>query len=469
MNIILVILDTLRKDCVGVYGQPPWGKVHTPHWDALAAESLVMTRAYPDALPTIPARRSIYTGRRVYPFHDGNIWPKDDPVREPGWTPIPEAQSTLAETLREAGYRTALVSDLYHMFRPGKNYWRGFDQWMFLRGQEGDPARSGPSLTQAEIDYWLPKELQNELRIGSLERGVRNFRDRTKEEDTFPARVFIEAARWLEQNQDAGQFFLTVESFDPHQPWLIPPHYRAMYLDEDVPQQILTGYGDVSGWDPKLVAGTQANYSGNVTLCDRWFGYLMETVRVLGLLDDTMVIFTADHGHNICDRGLLCKHYYPSYPEIFDVPLIVRFPGAAHAGTTSDNFVQHHDITAAILDAAGVEPPEPIDGRSFLDAAVTGRSGPRDHVTAAWDVAVTVVTDTWWFNGKVDGTGALLYDLDAEGDPFAVSVADKHPDIARRLFEQALEDAGGSFPDWLIERAGKKPDAPGSSRCLTGT
>ena len=73
MNIILVIFDSLRKDCVGVYGSPPWGKVQTPHYDALARESLVMTRVYPESLPTLPARRAIYTGQRVYPFYNGDF------------------------------------------------------------------------------------------------------------------------------------------------------------------------------------------------------------------------------------------------------------------------------------------------------------------------------------------------------------------------------------------------------------
>jgi arylsulfatase A-like enzyme len=72
-----------------------------------------------------------------------------------GWGPISEDQHTLAEILREAGYRTGLIADVYHMFKPSKNFWRGFDQWMFLRGQEADPARSGPWLTQEELDHWL--------------------------------------------------------------------------------------------------------------------------------------------------------------------------------------------------------------------------------------------------------------------------------------------------------------------------
>ncbi len=462
MNIVLVIFDSLRKDCLGVYGAPPWGKVRTPHFDAFAKESLVMTRAFPESLPTLPARRAIYTGQRVYPFHNGDFRLKGDFVGAPGWGPIPEEQSTLSEMLREAGYRTGLISDVYHMFKPSKNFWRGFDQWTFLRGQEKDPSRSGPRLTQDEIEYWLPEEMQNEQTVDFIQQCIMNIHDRTREEDYFAPRVLKEAALWLEQNRDAEQFFLTVESFDPHEPWLVPAHYRKMYLDEEGREQVKSGYDGVSKMDKKLLGRTRANYSGAVTLCDRWFGYFMESMRVLGLLDNTMILLTADHGHSIGDRNYLGKRGYPSMPEVYDVPFMIRFPKAQYAGTTSDLFVQHHDITAAILEAAHVEPPEEIDGKSFLEEVVRGKPGSRDHVTVCWGSAVTVITERWWFNGKVDGSGVLLYDLNAP-DPFAQSVAQKHSDIAKRLFAQAKEDAGGNFPDWLVELAAKQADAPGCS------
>ena len=113
MNIVLVVFDSLRKDCVGVYGSPPWGKVRTPHFDALAGESLVMTRAFPESLPTLPTRRALYTGQRVYPFDNGDFRLKGDFVGAPGWGPIPEEQATLAEMLTGAGYRTGLIADVW--------------------------------------------------------------------------------------------------------------------------------------------------------------------------------------------------------------------------------------------------------------------------------------------------------------------------------------------------------------------
>ena len=471
MNIILMIFDSLRKDCVGFYGTPPWGKVHTPNFDAFAKESMAFTKVYPEALPTLPARRAIYTGNRVYPFHNSDFrLLKGDFVGAPAWGPIPEDQPTLAEMLKKGGYRTALIADVYHMFKPSKNYWRGFDQWMFLRGREVDASRSGPRLTQAELDYWLPVELQkdpsnapNVNMAEFLQSCIINIRDRTKEEDYFAPRVLREASLWLEQNRDADKFFLTIESFDPHEPWLVPPHYRDMYLKENGREQVLSWYQELpSSIDWKLIERTRANYSGSVTQCDRWFGYLMESLRVQGLLDNTMVILTSDHGHSIGDGNYLGKRGYPSSPEVYDIPLMIRFPHAEHAGVTSDVFVQHHDIGAQILETALGKPPVKVDGIPFLKDAIANKTGQRDHVTVAWGSVVTVITDRWWLNCKVDGTGVLLYDLKA-AKPFAGNVAEKHADVVKQLFAKAKEDARGGIPDWLMDLAKSQSDAPGCS------
>ena len=461
MNIILVVFDSLRKDCVGTYGSPFWGKVHTPNFDAFAEESLVMDRAFPESLPTLPTRRALYTGRRVYPFDNADYRLKGDFIGAPGWGPIPEDQPTLAEMLKEAGYRTGLIADVYHMFKPSKNYWRGFDQWMFLRGQEKDPQRSGPRLTQEQIDYWLPKEMQNPRTMDFIQQCIMNIHDRTKEEDYFGPRVLKEAALWLEQNQDADKFFLTVESFDPHEPWLIPPHYLRMYMPEESRQQVKSGYADTSRMEPAILRRTQANYSGEVTMCDRWFGYFMENMRVLGLLENTMVIFTADHGHSIGDGNYIGKRGYPSSREVYDIPLMIRFPKGENAGKRSDIFVQHHDISATVLTQAGVDVPAEMDGKPFLENALADKPF-RDHVTVAWGSAVTVIDDDWWFNGKVTETGVLLHDLHATA-PFEENVADRNADAARKLFEQARADAGGTFPAWLVQLAEQQADAPGCS------
>ena len=153
MNIVLVIFDTLRRDHLGAYGND-W--IHTPHLDAFAGEAVRFTRAYPESLPTLPFRRAIHTGLRTYPFH-GHRECKGDFIGAPGWGPIPEEQDTVAERLREAGYRTALLTDCYHQFKPSKNFHRGFDEWDWIRGQETDRFRSGPALPAGAIRHHVPE------------------------------------------------------------------------------------------------------------------------------------------------------------------------------------------------------------------------------------------------------------------------------------------------------------------------
>jgi len=469
MNIILVIFDSLRKDCINCYGHPPWGRVATPHLDAFARQSLQFMRAFPEALPTLPARRSIYTGKRVYPFVDGDFRLKGDFVGAPGWGPIPEDQDTLAEVLKQSGYRTGLISDVYHMFKPSKNYTRGFDQWMFLRGQEIDPYRSGPEPSREQLEYYLPHVFrergklaeQYKRRTGFLKQCLMNMHDRVREEDFFNARVFIQAARWLQQNRDADRFFLTVESFDPHEPWFVPRHYREMYDSTEGKDQVLSGYSDSSYLSPELLKITQANYSGLVTMCDRWFGYFLETVENLGLLDKTVIVVTSDHGHSIGDRSYIGKRGYPSAPEVYEVPLFVRHPDGEGHGQKNSMFVQHNDITAAILNWAGAGRAV-IDGIDFWKRGVVNGESIRDHVTVAWGAAVTVVTPDWWMNCRITGEGPFLYDLNAR-DPFALNVADENPDVVNRLYRLAVADAGGGFPEYLLEVARKQADAPGCS------
>lgn len=461
MNIILVVFDTMRQDCVGVYGAPPWGKVQTPHLDAFAQEAIRFTRAYPESLPTLPARRSLYTGQRVYPFADGNVQLKGDFGGVPGWGPIPEGQDTVAELLQRSGYRTALISDLYHQFKPSKNFHRGFDQWLFLRGQETDPYRSGPDPSQAEIDYWLPPEVQGMTTRGArfIRQCLKNMQGRTREEDYFNARVMIEASRWLEENQDAERFFLVVESFDPHEPWFVPPHYRRLYDPTDGREMVAPPYRPADLLPADLLTRLRANYSGLVTMCDRWFGHLLETIRTLGLLNNTAIIVMSDHGHALGDTNFVGKRGYPSHPCCLNTVLLVRHPHGTGAGMCSDLLLQHTDVAAQILDFASVAPSQAIHGQPFFAAAVAEQPALRDHVVLGWRDALTVIDDHWWMNCKWDGSGAFLYSL-SQPDPFGLNVADREPETVRALFQRALADAGGEFPAYLLALAAGAEHTP---------
>ena len=465
MNVVLVVFDSLRKNCIGCFdGSPDWPwEVKTPNLDALAGESLVMDRMYPESLPTLPTRRALYTGQRVYPFDKGDFRLKGDFVGAPGWGPIPEDQDTLAEILQAAGYRTGLIADVYHMFKPSKNFWRGFDQWTFLRGQEKDPYRSGPLPSEEEIRRLLPEEAERDFarKRQFVTQIIMNMYGRGREEDYFNARVLTGAADWLTQNRDAEKFFLTVESFDPHEPWFVPEYYRRMYDDTDGPEQVVSGYSTVE-MPEQMLRRTRANYSGLVTMCDRWFGHLCETMRVLGMLANTVLIVTTDHGHSIGDWGYMGKRGYPSAPEVFDVPLFIRHPEGIGAGRRSDLFVQHTDVAAQILEFAGQPVSQDLHGKCFFDAAVNGGKPIRESVTVAWGPNVTVIDGKWWLNCKVDGSGVLLHDLTAER-PFETNVADDNREVVKKLFQAAMDEAGGEIPDFLMEMAASQKDAPGCS------
>lgn len=462
MNIVLIIFDSLRKDCVGTYGSPFWGKVKTPHLDALAKESLIMTNAFPESLPTLPARRALYTGQKVYPFINGNFHLKGDFVGAPGWGPIPEEQDTLAEILQENGYRTGLISSVYHMFKPSKNYWRGFNQWTFVRGKEIDPYRSGPFPSQEEIDHWLPQSMQNERKVAVLRQELVNVQNWKHEEDYPVAQVMIEASKWLEENRDAKKIFLVVESFDPHEPWFVPEQYRRIYDTSNAHEQVLSGYSSTEEMPSEVLRRTQANYSGLVTMCDRWFNYLYETIKNLGLLNDTLLIVTSDHGHSIGDNNYMGKRGYPSGREVFDIPLLIRHPEGIGAGRKNKFLVSHIDISATILDFARANLTKSIDGKSFWKPVIENREPIRDHVIIAWGPAVTVINDEWWLNCKINGRGPFLYNL--AKDPFLKkNIAEENKDIVNHLFAKAIADAGGSFPDYLLELAKKEIDFPGCS------
>src|ERR687884_1999319 len=137
-NVVLVIIDSLRRDHVGAYGND-W--IETPTLDALAEESLLFTRAQPEAMPTIPVRRAIHTGMRTWPTHPPYF----------GWKPIPTSQTTVAEILANEGFGTYLVTDTYVQFRTNMNFGRGFDTYRMIRGQEKDLYKDPSSISEEEM------------------------------------------------------------------------------------------------------------------------------------------------------------------------------------------------------------------------------------------------------------------------------------------------------------------------------
>ena len=451
MNIVLVILDSLRQDHVGAYGND-W--IVTPHLDALAKEAVVFTRCYPESLPTLPVRQALHTGLRTYPFQGHRDY-KGDFSGAPGWGPIPEQRTTVSEMLSTRGYRTAFITDCYHQFKPSKNFHRGFDQWTWVRGQEGDKYLTGPAVPEEVVARHIPEGLKAQQRLWDfLRRYLTNNAYRVNESDYYPARVFTEAARWVTDNHDAEQFFLVVDSFDPHEPWDPPIYYRRLYDPEegcvDVIQSLYDRWEGVLS--PRELRRLQANYAGEVTMVDRWFGHFMEALKASGRLQDTLVAVISDHGHNLGhdpgDRGLVSKQGHPMTRAVADLVMMVRHPGGEAAGTTSEVLCYNHDLTATLLGLAGEEFGHPIDGLNVWPVVRGEAQRVRDYVTVAWGGLVTVIDDEWWYNDNLWSEGPLLYRV-KEDPHLEHNLAGEHPQVCRQMLQRAIDDAGGDIPELL--------------------
>ena len=449
MNIILVIIDTLRQDHVGAYGND-W--ISTPSLDAFAREAVLFTRCYPESLPTLPVRRALHTGLRTFPYHGHRDY-KGDFSGAPGWGPIPESQDTMAEVLREAGYRTAFITDCYHQFKPSKNFHRGFDEWQWIRGQEADPYRSGPTVAWDDIAKHMVEEPDSDPSLANFLRTyLRNNSYRHTERDYYPARVFDEASRWVWDNQDARRIFLVVDSFDPHEPWDPPTYYRRMYdQDEEAVDVIQSLYGPWQGrLAPRELRRIQANYAGEVTMVDRWFGHFMETLRVTGRIDESVVAVISDHGHNLGhepgDKGLVSKQGHPMTHAVADLVMMVRHPEGQGAGQTYEGLIYNHDLTATLYSLAGIAPDKPLDGVDFWPKVVSADNHAREHVSVTWGPLVTVITDEWWYNANIWGEGGLLYAVRDDPD-LEHSLAQDKPEVCRDLLALGVQDAGGSIPE----------------------
>jgi len=457
MNVVLVIIDTLRQDHVGCYGNK-W--IKTTYLDSLAKESVLFTHAYPGSLATLQVRRVLQTGCRIFPFVDHKDYKGNFFIGTPGWGPVSEERDTIAEILQNHGYRTAFITDTYHQFKPSMNFHRGFDEWTWIRGQERDPYRSGPSPSLNEVLNYIPESLRMEGFIDFHRKYLTNVSDRHYEEDYFPARLFKEGVRWLERNQDAKKFFLVLDSFDPHEPWDSPTSYRKIYdPDDDTIDFLSSLYGPADQVKPRILKRLRANYAGEVTLVDHWLGYFLHKMRSFGLMDNTLIAVISDHGHCIGEHNLVGKQGHPMTREICDLVLMIRHPGGEGAGSTCDSLIYNFDLPRTILARLGVEPVNPMDGKDIWPLALGKGKKLYDHVTCAWGPFVMVRDKSWWYNAYLWGESPLLYDL--KNDPWLKkNIARENPDVCERMKRLAIADAGGEVPESLRKLRGKPGCTP---------
>ncbi len=446
MNVIVLIIDSLRKDHVGAYGAE---NIKTPNIDALADESLRFERAYPESLPTVCARRAIHTGMRTFPFRNWNPVPTDL-VNLYGWQPIPEEQTTLAEVLQAEEFETMYVTDVPHGFKPYYNFHRGFNAFEFVRGQERDFYRPEWLCPEDELSNCLVGGLNRSHMTDVMRQHLANTVGRNSEEERFAPQVYSRATELLEGASRGGQpFFMVVDNYDPHEPWDAPEDYVAMYdQGYEGPEPRSAPNGD-SGWDTeRQIERMNAQYSGEITMTDKWLGRFMQKFYDLGLDRNTMIVCLSDHGFILGEHGVAGKFPGGMYPEVMEIAWFLRLPNGAGAGQSSDFYASTHDVAPTVLGALGLDQPYPLDVEDLSVIAEGGEAPVRDHFSAGYHDYVWSRDEQYAMTSLNTGSGARLYDL--QKDPgMNKDIAAQHPEIARRMYDEYVKkDAGGPLPTY---------------------
>ena len=443
MNVIMIISDTLRRDHLSCYGND---EIRTPNLQAFADRSLVFEDCYPSSFPTVPARADIMTGRYTFTYLS--------------WGPLPQDELTLAGLLSQSGYRTVAVADTPFLTRRGYGQDRGFQDFVYVRGQ-----------------------------LDGTEREYRHMQRHVSEIEGYCApKTFMEAANWLERHHEQP-FFLYVDTWDPHEPWDPPAYYVKPYMPDYNGEVVGPSYWDYQedGVSERELAIAHACYKGEISMVDHWFGYLMERVRVLNLLENTAIIFVSDHGFAFGEHGLFGKrrfrwnddagfeegfakgrtmhdqtvHRSPLHNEIIQVPLMMFIPG--QEARRVSGLVTLPDLMPTVLDLMDVEIPVRVQAKSVLpliqgeserlhDFVVTtapfeelGQLSKTvdDQNRTVVEVSPSTITDGEWdLLYSVEGQQVELY-RSREDPGHLADVSDDYPQVIQRLHRD--------FATWLQE------------------
>lgn len=456
-NVVLIVIDSLRPDHVGAYGAP---RVQTPNIDSLAARGLRFNRAFPEALVTVPARRSIFTGKRIFPYRD--FEPVADLGISPGWTGIENLDETLMKVLRDEGYYTVQVTDNPHTgftrtYRPFRERW---DTFVPIKGRTGT-LNPPETVSDAEVRRWLPEALQESERYtAGMKKNLANTGYGRDDSQSDAARVFMEASDQLAGAVRRGRpFAMVVDCFDPHEPWSAPHEYIDLYGDPEYegPEIGVVEYGRKSYMSIDEQRRVYANYAAAVTMTDHWLGRFLERLEELGLQENTAIVLLSDHGVLLGERGWVGKIPGELHPELAQVPFVIARPDGSRAGQADDYFASTHDVAPTVLSMLGIDRPSWMEGAD-LSALLDGEEPPaRDFHYGGMFNRYFVRTDQWVLLGDTLGGNRKLYDLTL--DPHEIdNVWDANRanrQLADDMYRQLLDEVGGSLPYYeqsMLER-----------------
>ncbi len=418
-NVLLITVDTLRADHLGCYG---YHRPTSPNIDRLAQQGTLFERFFCAGIPTQPAYTTMYTGQHAITHgivaHGGKAVQLD---RDAPFLP----ELFLAE-----GYTTCAFDNMVQ-----ERHW-------FIRGYE----------------FYINPGVRRPLMLG-----------------VTCAELNARIIPWLRMH--AGEpFFVMIHYWDPHVPLDPPAHLRHLFYEGNPTDPNNHSLDD--WWKHPLgtlaretwlrrpegpitdAEHVQALYDQEIRHLDEGIGELLAAVDAAGLSDNTLVVLVADHGESMTEHGIFFEHH-GLYDCTIRVPLIMRWPGRIPAGVRLWQMFQHHDLAPTLLEAAGLEIPDEMDGMSFWGLA-TGETAEvgRDRVIScecSWQAKWSLRTERYKlilarapdFYGNPHRE---LYDLQADpGEEH--NLAEEQPELAADL-EAALE---GWIADRLREQ-GKSQD-----------
>jgi len=357
-NILFILTDQQRGDCLGIAGHPA---VLTPNLDAWLDHGAYFPRAYSECPSCIAARRTLITGQT--PYTHGLPGYRDQVPFSPA--------HTMMRSLRDAGYSTLGCGKMH--FTPQRKH-HGFEQLILHEGMQrfGDYVDDYEEWLRARTD--VPERAHG---IDSNSWMARPFHlPEPLHETHWTADVAIDLLR---RRDPTRPFFLWVSFLRPHAPLDPPQVYWDMYEDAELPAPPLGAWSlrhavppplDPNAWEgylpQQLQRRAQIGYYASITHVDAQIGRLLEEMRRLRVADDTFMLMTSDHGEMLGDHHLWRKTY--AYEGSARVPFLLRFPRGTNlaTGRVRDEVVGLADVMPTVLDAAGVEVPETVEGRSVL-------------------------------------------------------------------------------------------------------
>lgn len=337
-NVVLIILDTVRAANLGLYG---YARPTSPELSRWAEEGVVFERAYSTAPWTLPSHATLFTGRYPYETRTGIV------------RPLGTDAPTLAEALAGQGYATAgFVANLLYT-TPTSGLDRGFARY----------EAHDVSLARVARSYWLPRSIESVVR---RRRGLSTVivKDGRIVTDDFLA--------WLDDRDDRP-FFAFLNYFDAHDPYEPPEPWRSLFgpgPDEPWRPEMVNLWGRTDS-AARIIDQFEQRYDGGIAYVDHQLGIVRRRLEADGLLDETIVVITSDHGEAWGENGQL-GHLNALYVPLLHVPLFISYPGHLPEGRRAIAPVTLRDLPATILDLVGSGDGAPLPGSSLVAAMSVG-------------------------------------------------------------------------------------------------